>query len=363
VGQHPFPQSVIVVTMKPLTIAFFSKQLPSESPNGVSCQVHRLANALQDRGHQVTCFSLSPPPDDARYRTHQLTCGTPSRLLRKFVPALRFRNIAADGFDIVHYHGDDYLCRGSLRRVRTFYGSALDESLHARKLSRALYQALFYGFEWISCLRRGATIGISAATRRALPLVQTVIPCGVPLRTYRPQGSRDGAPSVLFLGDLRGRKKGDLLVRTFAQRIRTALPEARLTIVGPQPCNAPGVHWVGRLSEPELIAAYRRAWVYCMPSSYEGFGVPAIEAMACGTPVVSVINKSTSEIITNEVNGLLCRADELGEALLRVLGDGDLRERLAAQALRDVQKYGIDETARSYEAVYATAVEKICTGN
>ena len=144
-------------------------------------QVHRLANALSALGHTVRCFSFSPPPADAAYAVELLDWGDAGPVGRKFVPARRFAAIDTTAFDIVHYHGDDYRCRGSRRRVRTFYGSALNEALAASSRARFFYQALFYCFEWVSCLRQGVTAGISRATQRALPLVRYVIPCGIPL--------------------------------------------------------------------------------------------------------------------------------------------------------------------------------------
>jgi glycosyltransferase involved in cell wall biosynthesis len=159
-----------------MRIAFFSKQLPSDAPNGVSVQVDRLANALTKLGHTVTCFSFSSKPASAVYSHVQLARGSASRLAQKFLPALAFSKIDTREFDIVHYHGDDYLCPGDSRRIRTFYGSAFFEALHAGRAGRFFYQAFFYLLEWLSCLRRGKRAAISRATLRALPLVKHVIP-------------------------------------------------------------------------------------------------------------------------------------------------------------------------------------------
>ena len=260
--------------------------------------------------------------------------------------------IGAGNHDILHYHGDDYLCKGSRRRVRTFYGSALYEARFAAKPLRFLYQALFYLFEWISCLRRGKKAGISRITTRALPFVKRIVPCGVPLDAYSPGDEKTPHPSLLFVGDLDSRKRGRLLVDTFVNLILPSCPQASLTIVGPQKCAALGVVYAGKLAEEDLIEKYRNAWIYCSVSSYEGFGVPLIEAMACGTAVVALQTAGAQEIITHEFDGLLCTDEELPVALNRLINDAALRTALVGGGLQTVRKFDIHAVARQYRKIY-----------
>jgi phosphatidyl-myo-inositol alpha-mannosyltransferase len=340
-------------------IAFFSKHLPSNAPNGVSVQVHRLANALVGKGHTVTCFTFSPKPGDALYKVETLPADPllPA-LFRKFVPAFCFRKIDTRDFDIVHYHGDDYLCRGSQKRVRTFYGSALSEAVHAGRPLRFLYQALFYLFEWISCVRRGRLIGISAVVRRDLPLVKRDIPCGVPLDRYHPMDPKTPHPSILFFGDLKGRKRGDVLVSLFDRVIRPAIPGCTLSIVGPTPVAGPGVVFLGHIGEVQLIKELQQSWILCMPSSYEGFGVPAIEAMACGTIAVGTRCAGLQEIIVDGENGLLCPVSMLGPVLIKAITDTRLRDRIVQAGLSCAQKYDIERIAEDYSGLYQSLVSK-----
>jgi glycosyltransferase involved in cell wall biosynthesis len=327
----------------------------------VSCQAHRLASELVALGEQITCFSYSEKPAGAPYGHVKLTYVSRSPVIRRFETATGFRRVKTDAFDIVHYHGDDYLCRGSRRRVRTFYGSALYEAVFAARPLRFFRQALFYKLEWLSCLRRGTPVGISAVTRRALPLVKYVIPCGVPLRTFTPAGVRSDAPTVLFAGDLDSRKRGRLLLDAFAA-VGAVVPQATLAVVGPQECSGPGVRFLGRLGEEALVNEYRKAWVYCCPSSYEGFGVPILEAMACGAAVVACDNAGVREIVGHNANGILCRPDSLAETLVRVLSDAGLRQRLAANGLAFVKKYDIASVAKQYRDLYNRVCERAGEG-
>jgi phosphatidylinositol alpha-mannosyltransferase len=320
----------------------------------VSCQVHRLANGLVSLGERVTCFSFSEKPVDAAYDHVMLKYATSSPALQRFETALRFRKVNTSGYDVIHYHGDDYLCKGSTRRVRTFYGSALYEALFAARFLRFFRQALFYSFEWVSCLRKGAKAGISQTTTRALPLVTICIPCGVPLDRFSPEGVKTAYPSVLFVGDCESRKRGALLLSAFCSQVAIALPDAELTVVGPQPCEGRGVRYVGQIGEDALIEEYRKAWVYCCASSYEGFGVPICEAMACGTAVVACDNAGVRELLRQNYNGLLCKPETLAKALLALLTDEGRRLRLAENGLSFVKRFDMPVVVKKYHDLYRT---------
>ena len=189
-------------------IAFFSKELPSDRPNGVSCQVHRLANALFKMGHSITCFSFSPKPADSCYEVVQLRHACQSKMMKKIEAGIVFKKMMHQRFDLYHFHGDDYLIAGCKRRVRTFYGSAFYETLHARSVSRFTYQALFYCFELISSLRTGKKVAISAMTKAVLPRITSIIPCGVPLDRFKPASTKTTHPSLLFRETYRAANRG-----------------------------------------------------------------------------------------------------------------------------------------------------------
>ena len=68
-----------------------------------------------------------------------------------------------------------------------------------------------------------------------------------------------------------------------------------------------------------LIELYQQAWLFCLPSSYEGFGVPYIEAMSCGTPVVATPNAGAREVLEEMAGGTLPEAIAVCVLLLLVL--------------------------------------------
>ena len=115
----------------PLRIAMISYYLPSESKIGVGYQVHALATALADRGHDVTVLSACAPVPGARYG-HRLV--RPRGSLRTFRFATQLRRLDLSSYDVLHAHGDDYwMWRPRAHaHVRTLHGSCFEEALHIR---------------------------------------------------------------------------------------------------------------------------------------------------------------------------------------------------------------------------------------
>jgi glycosyltransferase involved in cell wall biosynthesis len=93
--------------------------------------------------------------------------------------------------------------------------------------------------------------------------------------------------------------------------------------------SVPGIHAVGPVSPPELEWLYAHSTLVLVPSRYEGFGLPLLEAMACGTPVVTSRLSSLPEVVGDAA--LLVdpySVDEIADGLERVLGDAKLAEEL-----------------------------------
>ena len=91
----------------------------------------------------------------------------------------------------------------------------------------------------------------------------------------------------------------------------------------------------GRLPTPELVDRYRRATLVVVPSRYEGFGLPAVEAMACGTPVVATAAGALPEVVETGGGGVLVArddADALAKAVGALLEQPEARARLGARA-------------------------------
>ena len=109
---------------------------------------------------------------------------------------------------------------------------------------------------------------------------------------------------------------------------------------------------LGYVSTEELCELYRQAWVFCLPSSYEGFGVPYIEAMASGTAVVATPNVGACEVLGAGQHGVLVEPEGLGVALRDLLLDAEARRHWEEAGLERSKVFGWDQIVGEYEAVY-----------
>jgi glycosyltransferase involved in cell wall biosynthesis len=212
--------------------------------------------------------------------------------------------------------------------------------------------------ELLSMAIADEVVAVSEATTRAYPWIRQVIPCGVALTTFgaAAKWSRERDPTILFVGTYRNRKRGWLLADAFARAVQPALPDARLWMVCDDAPQTPGVEVFGRVPETTLVELYQRAWVFCLPSTYEGFGVPYLEALATGCPVVATPNAGAREILRDGVFGRIVDAEQLGGALLELLQDEALRADLAARGRVRAKRFDWSRIADEYEALYYTLV-------
>jgi glycosyltransferase involved in cell wall biosynthesis len=334
-----------------------SYYLPSGSKIGVGYQVHALANAMADRGHDVTVLSACPPVPDARYG-HRLVL--PRGSLRTFRFATQLRRVDFSDFDVLHAHGDDYWMwrRRARGHVRTLHGSCFDEALHISGAVERTRMVLLGFSEVLASIVADRTALVSPGTRRWTPWVRTVIPNGVSLPTLAAT-PRSEHPSVLFVGTWQGRKRGELLAKAFVEHVLPGRPDAELWMVSSDVPDGlpPSVKRLGRVSDEELAELYARAWVFCLPSSYEGFGIPYAEAMTAGLPVVATPNPGSRFVTEEGQAGVLVDDEQLGPELAALLDDDGRRAALSAAGLERSRAFTIDEVASAYEALYREAVE------
>ncbi len=122
----------------------------------------------------------------------------------------------------------------------------------------------------------------------------------------------------------------------------------------------------GRLETDALVRLYRRAALVVVPSRYEGFGLPAVEAMACGTPVVATAAGALPEVVGVAGGGVLVPRDDpgaLARAVAELLARPATRAELGALARKRVESaYGWPRVARATAAVYAELLAERARG-
>ena len=238
-----------------------------------------------------------------------------------------------------------------------------------------------------SMRRASRIIAVSEFTRRGIearyricPGKITVIPEGVDERFY-PRGveetravlARYGLrPGFLFsVGRLNRRKNLERLLQAHASLQGRGAPAVPLVIGGkldygvraPLPrgraaAEVDHVRWMGLIPDEDLPAFYSGAAGFIYPSLFEGFGLPVLEAMASGTPVVTSDRTALPEV-TGDAGLLIdpARVEALAEAMTRVLVDQPLAQDLRRRGLERSRRFSWAETARQTLAVYRDAVE------
>jgi glycosyltransferase involved in cell wall biosynthesis len=191
------------------------------------------------------------------------------------------------------------------------------------------------------------------------PARVVVTPYGVD-GTFSPHGPRPKrAPYILFVGALRSRKDPVTALEALAR-----LPsEMQLVMIGPPRGEAERVQAtisrldlerrvevLGHVSQAELTAYYRGAQCFVLPSLYEGFGLPVVEAMASGTPVVSTAVSAIPEVAEGAAILVPTRDPvALADGVLRAIGE---RDRLVAAGLERAKRYSWSEMCRRTLEVY-----------
>jgi len=176
-----------------------------------------------------------------------------------------------------------------------------------------------------------------------------------------------GERVILYVGTIEPRKNLPKLIDAFAAGWRAGdLRDHQLVCAGPYGWLSRGVErqldalqigdairFTGYVPFSDLPVLYSLAEVFVFPSMYEGFGLPVIEAMACGTPVVTGRNSSLAEVAGGAIQHVdRLDADALGAAMVALARDPRRRAELSARGLRRARMFSWQRAARETLAIY-----------
>ncbi|MBI5878800.1 MAG: glycosyltransferase family 4 protein [Chloroflexi bacterium] len=181
---------------------------------------------------------------------------------------------------------------------------------------------------------------------------------------------------ALYLGGFDQRKNVPNLVRAFASVARGLGPDYSLVLAGRPPATVSDffpdvgtvvhdleltehVQWIGEVDETDKPALYTLAGCFVFPSYYEGFGLPVLEAMACGTPVVAGNRGSLPEIVGDA--GFLVEPDEVARiagAIIASLIDEPLRAAHRRKGLARAAMFSWTQCARETVEAYQLAASR-----
>ncbi len=263
--------------------------------------------------------------------------------------------------------------------------------LSARRARRIITVSEHAKREIMACYNIAADkIGVTyeAAGEQYRPIIDPVA-----LQAVRTKYGIPNGPFILALGNLQPRKNIRRLVEAFARVVNSEQTTVKngQSFQNADHCSLPTVHcslviagkaqWreseifqavrnrgledavilPGYVDDADLPALYSAATVFVYPSLYEGFGLPPLEAMACGTPVISSNAASLPEVVSDAALTIdPTDIDALAQALVEVLSSPERQEDLRQRGLRRVAQFSWDRCATETLSVYreALSVEK-----
>ena len=231
-----------------------------------------------------------------------------------------------------------------------------------------------------------AIIAISESTKQDILRVfhvpdhkVTVTYLGVDHSTFNPNAPRSAIEKVkkkfsitknyiFYLGTIEPRKNVDILLRAFQEVRRRTNREFQLVLSGKigwkvenlmkairALAESGDLVYTGYISEDEAAYLYNGAEVFVYPSQYEGFGIPVLEAMACGCPVIASNSSSLPEVVGDA--GVLVEPnnmEELSEAIVKVLHDGGLRRALKEKGIQRAAQFDWAKMAMATRDLYVS---------
>lgn len=281
-------------------------------------------------------------------------------------------------FDVVHLHEPlmpvlpyMVLLNSQAVNVATF---------HAYSLSQPWYNA----FKPYMSFVLGRVDGRIAVSEPAKEFINRyfegkyeVVPNGIDVSAYGPHvepfpWAQDGRKRILFVGRFEEARKGFKYLLRALPMVQQQFPEARLIVVGSgrpekfeglmERLGIRGVEFKGFVSNEEKARYYASCDVACAPSTGgESFGYTVVEPMAAGKPVVAGDIAGYRSVMTPGTNGLLVEPRDpmaLALALVRVLADQELQQRLGAAGMESAQQYAWPRVAAGVLDVYRASAER-----
>lgn len=169
---------------------------------------------------------------------------------------------------------------------------------------------------------------------------------------------------ILYLGTLEPRKNIERIIRSFLEYKKMSNTNIKLVLAGGKGWkyekimnlvnqNSKNIIITGYIDEKDKIAFYKMAKIFVFPSLYEGFGIPVLEAMACGVPVITS-NVSSLPEVGGDAALLVNPLDEK-EIMLgyqKILTDDILREKMIQKGFEQAKKFQWKESAKQLEKIY-----------
>ncbi len=360
---------------------------PTQGGSGIVAT--ELSTALAHRGHQVHLVACTRPyrlAEDSGVVFHEVQI--PTYPLFRYPPhdlslANKLAGITKEfGADIIHAHYaiphavTALLARQVVHPQRT----RIVTTLHGTDITLVGSLEEFYDLTRHAMIESDALTAVSewlrdeTMKRFRLPRSPEVIHNFVDTSRFNPTGRADYPAAgdvfhLLHASNLRPVKRVADIVRVFAE-VQRKLP-ARLTILGEGPQKGLAQELAAELNvcnrvtftstASDVPAMMRSAHVCLLLSDYESFGLAALEALACGTPVAASNSGGLPEVIDHGRNGLLCGVGDVSctaREVVSLLGDRERWEKMSADAATLArERFGLQAIVPLYEELYKRVLE------
>jgi glycosyltransferase involved in cell wall biosynthesis len=230
-----------------------------------------------------------------------------------------------------------------------------------------------YVSEWLSARMPDKIISISKHTTNKLKNDLSskneifTIPAGVDIDYIQNVQPSSLKSDVIFVGRLLDHKNVDFLIKSITTVCRE-IPTVKCIIVGQGPEKeklvelvhnlnlTKNIKFLGKVEEhDDVLSLIKSSKVLVLPSTREGFGLVAIEAMACGTPVITVAhdNNAASNIIHHGKDGFICELNtkEIAENIVKIIIN-ELRQKMSEESIKTAKTYSWDRIVNEIEEVY-----------
>jgi glycosyltransferase involved in cell wall biosynthesis len=323
-------------------------------PGGIRRYLDELAAALERTfaGDEYLLLTDQPlPPPGAWFPRRWWSAGLPLELARR-------------GVDV--FHGVDFavpylpVCPS----VLTLHDLSpwMDPAWHcgADRVRRRAPALAGLGLATMIATPTGAVRRQAIERFRLSPARVAVTPLAAAAHFRPVTGPPRARPYFLYVGALEPRKNLETILGAWRQLRRRT--EVDLVLAGrrredfPAPAREPGLELAGFVPEDDLPALYSGAAAFLYPSHYEGFGLPVLEAMQCGTPVIVSTDAALAEVAGEAAVRLEARDGRAWvEAMHAALADGDWRNRRREACRRRAERFSWEQTARRTREVYEEA--------
>jgi len=381
---------------------------PAYAYGGPAKVAYEISKELVKKGHEVTVYTTDVHDAHSRFKYDNNPMWVNGIEIYHFKNAsneLAHRNLAAApmialalnrnirNFNVVHLHeyrsfqaifvhhyakkyGVPYIlqARGSIPRFKT------------KKELKKLFD-IFFGYRLLKDASK-----LIFSTKMELKKCEedfnidknkiVIVPNGIDLSEYsnlpekrefrRKYSMRDDEKMILYVGRIHEIKGLDTLVKAFADLVKE-LDNVKLVIVGPDDGYTSTlkeivtglkiddkVLFAGPIYEKDKLKAYVDADVFVLPSTYESFGNVALEACACGTPVIVTNRCGIADVVVDKVGYVVeYDKDQLRETIIKVLSDEEMRRRFREDGRRLVgDEFGWDKVVLDVEKIYLSVIEQ-----